>query len=129
MKAQASVESMAMLSLSLMIILSLSGIAFLLLGTLNENLEKQRALVFIDKLQTNSLSVYMQGQGASKKVLLYFPNEANITTNNTIVILNIKNSTIARDFGFNITIAQPSSSGYVEFIINNSGTSVGVYPQ
>lgn len=129
MKGQASVENMAMLSISLFFILSLSASAFLLLGTVNENMEKQRALIFMDKLYANALSVYMQGQGASKGVLLYFPNEANITTNNTYVIMNIRNSTIVRNFGFNISIASQPASGYVKFIINNSGTIIGVYPQ
>jgi hypothetical protein len=130
MKGQSSVESLFNIAISLFIIALLSGISFISFNTVNENIEKSRAIAFLDKLYSNAYSVYIQGPNASKTLIIYFPSDSNISvSNNTTVIVNVKNTTLARDFGFNITITQPLSSGYIQFKINNTNNVVGVYPQ
>jgi len=128
-KAQSSLETMILTSFFLLLIFLFFGIAMSTFNSLQEQIEKQRGLYFVNELYENAKSVFIQGKNASKTVILYFPYDANITSNQQTVILTIRNSTIARDFGFNISIVSPNRNGYVLFIINNSGNFVGVYPQ
>ncbi len=126
-KGQTSIEFLIVFAISLLILGMVAWLIYEQITTINiqkENAEVQKLLLDISNTAKN---VYIQGEGASKTLLLSFPPSYNSTgsgiINNTL-LLRFRETTLAENMEFPISGILPASKGMHEISFISRGNSV-----
>ncbi|MEW6528862.1 MAG: class III signal peptide-containing protein [Candidatus Micrarchaeota archaeon] len=126
-KGQASIEFLILFAVSIVILSILSWLTYEQIADINIKKENSESYKLLLDISNTAKEVYMQGEGASKIIVLSFPETYNSTysgiINNSILIRTME-TTLVETMEFPISGALPESEGMHEMVFTSRGNSV-----